>query len=366
MADFSALADAFDPSAILKVAKAHQVDALITVGTDQPVYTISQVAEKLKLPMWLSSETGLAMTNKKVMKALFLANDIPTAPFVFMNLKSESIPFEGPYVVKPIDAQGQRGVFFCQSAEDVLRAIPKSLKFSRANEVLVEAFYPNEEVTVSGYVADGDVQIFTITDRITFQPDRHLGVCVAHQGPSKHVAAHGERLIAYTEKICSAFGLNQGPIYFQFLIGSQGVWVNEVASRIGGAYEDVTIPYATGIDILERNISDVLGENKKHEGYSYRKDHPCFSVELFFANPGKVVYRTPIDEMKKLPFVLDFGYNFEVDEMLLPISNASQRVGFAILTASSQEALSEHVHHFYQTLKMVSDKGESMVLNRGQ
>ena len=46
-----------------------------------------------------------------------------------------------------------------------------------------------------------------------------------------------------SQKVADAFGLEEGPFYLQLLIGDEGIRVNELACRIGGAFEDVVIPY---------------------------------------------------------------------------------------------------------------------------
>lgn len=68
LADHSVLASTFDYEAVLTAARAFRIDGIMTMGTDQPVYTAARVAKALELPSLLSPETALAVTHKGVMK----------------------------------------------------------------------------------------------------------------------------------------------------------------------------------------------------------------------------------------------------------------------------------------------------------
>ena len=265
LADEAVLADAFDANAIERCVALNHVDAILTVGTDQPVLTVAFAAEKNGLFTFIPSSVALHVTNKKWMKQIFLKHSIPTAKFALLSKRDsvdEVIKFDGPYVVKPIDSQGQRGIFKLNDKNAVKASIDEVLKYSRSDEILVEQFYSNDEVTVSGWVHNGSVKVLTLTDRVTFSPDQNIGVCTSHEYPSKYSFQYGKRINEWTETICDVFQIKEGPIYFQFLIGAEGILVNEIACRLGGAYEDVTIPYATDVDLLELNILGVADQEK--------------------------------------------------------------------------------------------------------
>ncbi len=103
----------------------------------------------------------------------------------------------------------------------------------------------------------------TMTDRVTFSEDNKIGVCVSHEHPSVHIENYGDTAKRLTEKIVNAFEIENGPIYFQFLVGKEGMLVNEIACRIGGAYEDQFIPKITGFDILGEQLNIAQGKPVK-------------------------------------------------------------------------------------------------------
>lgn len=370
-ADESILADVFYPQEVQERLGQLKIDGVLTVGTDQPVLTGAILSEKLGLHSFLSPAVAEAVTNKKVMKNKFRQFGIPTARYVFLKkgfAKMEIQDLTPPFVLKPLDSQGQRGIFLCQSEEEIQIHIEESLSFSREEEVLVEEYYESDEITVTGWVRNREVIILAITDRIRFQSERHIGVCIAHEYPSKFSGEMKLKIEDITRKICSLFQIKEGPIYFQFLIGEKGIMVNEIACRIGGAYESVTIPYLTGVDLLKINIQGVAeGEYDNLELNLFLKSGPLnsyFDVELLFCKSGKINTFTPIEELLQLPFVLDAGYHFQIGDHIKEVENASQRFGYVILKGNKEEEIRNHVDTLFSILKVEGENGENLLQKR--
>jgi len=366
LADAQIVADAFDYQAILNGAIAHQIDGIMTVGTDQPVRIVNQVAETLDLPHFLDSDTAIWVTNKREMKMRFSQFKIPTSPYAIVNRSFSSASITGvkpPYVIKPIDSQGQRGIFKVDTIDEIRMHIEAVLKHSRCDEILVEQYYESTEVTVSGWVSNGHAHIFTVTDRVSFPADARLGVCIAHQYPSMHQSSYGEKFDDITQSLCNCFHIENGPIYFQLLIGDKGIFVNEVACRLGGAYEDLTIPYVTGLDVLKLNIEASLDANTPFKMFHAENTSKAFSTQLFYCKPGKIAQMTPSSVLKSEPYILDIGYNFRIGDTISHIENASQRAGYFIVIGETEEIVAAKVKEAYERLIIQDASGNNLVVS---
>ncbi|MBP1917892.1 ATP-grasp domain-containing protein [Youngiibacter multivorans] len=367
LADHMVLADAFSPEDILRCAREYRVDGVMTSGTDQPVLSVTLTANNLGIPSFLSDDTALLVTNKKHMKERFREKGIPTARFSIIGRgfsDTELSEMKPPFVIKPLDSQGQRGIFKVETIEEVRSKLDDVLKHSRSNEILVEEFYENDEITISGWVDKGRVKILTITDRVTFSPDEHIGVCTSHENPSKHMDQYGKELKELTRKICCDFGIEEGPIYFQFLVGSEGIKVNEIACRLGGAYEDMTIPYATGADVLRMNIEGCLNRDYDKKSLQHApepENTKPFSTRLFFCGEGEVCHMTPVEEIKKLPYILDAGYNIHIGDLLPTIENASQRAGYVIVKGETRLEVEANLIELRRTMKVLDKDANNLI-----
>ncbi len=361
LADKGHLVSTFDEEGVLKVAREEGVKALFTLGTDQPVRTMGYVGEKLGLRNFLTYDKALDLTDKKRMKLTFTRHQIPTAAYQFIGrqIRPEEIHLKYPLVIKPLDSQGQRGVFLVRDFQELQAAIPVSFHFTRQEEVLLEDFYPSDEITVSGWVKDGKTTIFTVVDRETFNEGNHIGICRGHRYPSRFFDAMKDEITALTHKIVRDFEIPEGPIYFQFLIGAEGVKVNEIAARIGGAYEDEYIPLVTGVDMLKLLIEETLepGESLEFDQASLFKVRTHAYIHLLFAPQGKIM---ALPRLEGIQGVRRSRFFVRTGMVLPPIENATQRIGYAMVFAADSRELEQRNRHFmsvYQEQLEVDSEG---------
>ncbi len=362
----------FDCAGSLEAASRNSVDAVATSGTDQPVYTSAFVAEKLGLPQFLSADQALSVTNKIMMKKILSSNSINTARYILINKQTspdEITQLNPPYVLKPADSQGQRGVMKLSAPPDVKNNLDYVLSFSRTDTALLEEYYDSDEITLSGWVSGSHLFILSITDRMTFENPPAIGICASHQYPSSYAFSHQQEIISLTENIIKAFGIENGPIYFQYLAGKNGIYVNEIACRIGGAYEDEFIPAATGIDITELLVRGSLGEKITDNDFpgltrslfSFTGEY--FTILLLFAMPGTIKdLRFPSEYADGSgPFASKFLAG--KGTVILPALNSTQRAGYALFRNTVIENLNKNVKSFLCNTVILDEKGKNILYN---
>lgn len=368
LCDVHVHASTFDHEACISAAKQYGIDGVFTIGTDQPVYTAALVARALHLPSHISVETALAATNKLVMKEAFLKAGVRHVPYVLLK-RGQGMevlnPLVSPYVLKPLDSQGQRGIFKLDSAEEVSEHLDNTLSFSRMDTALAESFYPSDEVTCSCFVHHGHVYPLTITDRqLCFDPV-HIGVCAAHRYPSIHADREAE-INAISVQVAGALGVTEGPLYIQLLVGRQGILVNEAACRIGGAYEDVFIPRITGFDILQAVILMALNREPDVSALISPPPRPArlqVSVQMLFCRPGLIASVTPLEQLLAQNGVLTAGYNYAPGSTLKAMENATERFGYCVLYSDAGD-VQEKVQALYRLLKVADSEGNNLVIAR--
>ncbi|MEG2081591.1 MAG: glycosyltransferase [Oscillospiraceae bacterium] len=356
----------FDIPACLENARSEGVNGVMTIGTDQPVYTGAVISEKLKLPATISVETAFAVTNKQRMKTLMTQNGIPTVNYCFIGENSTLEEMEKlslPLVIKPLDSQGQRGIFKLSTPQEVLEHLKKTLSFSRCPLALVEEFYDSDEITVSGWVKNGKLYPLTITDRLLYPSKKNIGICIGHRFPSVHMDRHDE-IVDICNRLVSVFKIGEGALYVQLLVGEKGIKVNELACRIGGAFEDFFIPYVTGFNILKAVVNSSLGEKVSVEelkGFDMRHCKKYVATQLTFCDSGRVKSITPLEEIKAMPYIIDAGYNYHEGDTLPMVENATARFGHAVIVGENEEALKSYIDDFYSKLQVKSDEGKELL-----
>jgi len=366
--DASTMTSTFDVAGVINDAKSYNVDGIFTIGTDQPVFTATFASHNLDIPTLLSVDTAKKVTNKKEMKTHFTNKNIPTPKYTFIKkdfTKSDLLDISFPAVMKPLDSQGQRGIFKVNSIEEINDNISETFSYTSEPEIIIEEYYPSSEITVSGWVSNGSLTLLTVSDRLTFEVDSVIGISSGHIFPSRFLKDYYLEIKKVSEKIVLDFDIEEGPIYFQMLIGDKGLVVNEIACRIGGAFEDEIIPYLTGVDILTMQINATLGlpyDTFNLLDYDLLNMKKYLSVQLFFAKSGKISFLSSFDELKKLPFIISGRHNYSVGETIGSIKNASQRAGYCIITGTNETDLALNIDSFYNKLEILDDSNQNLVI----
>lgn len=379
IADRFVRADTFDASAVMRALAPAPPDAILAAGSDQPVLTAALVAADLGVPHPMTPHIAAGVTNKAVMRERLTAAAIPMAPGVVLSQERAASIAAGaspladalgrlapPLVVKPVDSQGQRGV---NRVDDVgaegQRAVAAAAAETRDGRVLVERFVAGGEVTLSGWVtSSGRLDPWAITDRVTVPPAAGpIGVCLAHRYPS--VAAEGREaeIVELGQRVTTALGLAEVPFYTQFIVDPDGpVRVNEVAARLGGAYEEISLPPVVGVDPIAVQLDAIGGRPIDAPGERpVSRTAAAALVPLIFCRPGTIAAVHGVARARAIRGVAAF-------EMLQPEGttiharvNSTQRAAFAVIHGASRAAANRCLDELYATFSVVDAAGEDMV-----
>ncbi|MDC7223284.1 MAG: hypothetical protein PQJ60_06040 [Spirochaetales bacterium] len=360
-------ASSFDADRVIRDALRFGSDFFITAGTDQPVLTAALASERLGKPFFLTPEQALMVTNKRVMKRAMTGAGLPHRKYTLLkkNFSRETLDkLTFPLVLKPLDSQGQRGVLKVDSIGEIREQFDYVLSFSRADEILAEEYYPRaQEITISGWCHEGRARILSLTDRVTVDNGPHLGVCIAHRYPSLRFGDE-EILEGYVQGISDMIGLKKGPLYIQILHGDQGYSINEIACRLGGAYEDIFIPWLCGIPLLDYLIEMTLGEAYNEELLSHLREvgkRKRLSLEMFFYRPGLVAEQRGMESLKGLEGILGGDFLLPPGTEITSRKNSTQRAGYFIATSGEEKSLERLVEEAYRSLTVRDEKGGDML-----
>lgn len=366
LADGFAEASTFDPEGVSLAAAEKRVHGIITMGSDQPVLTQAIASERLGLPAFLSPKVALLVTNKKAMKSCLSGNGVPLAPFALLNERQTRVPahIRLPAVMKPLDSQGQRGIFYLTEREIPAGYIRETLSFSRLHEYMVEEFNPGGEVTLSGWVHQGKIYHYSITDRVTRHRLPRLGVCFAHRYPSRYTDDRGDEIRECADRAVRALGIEAGPIYIQLFVGKSGTVINEVACRLGGAYEDEFLPLICGVDMLDLLLKGSLGDEiTSQEVRPLFADSLYLSVPLLFTSPGRLADWRGREELRARKGVLNLQTLLPPGTEVHRMRNSTQRAGYALLRGEDPAEVNERVEELFETLKALSPADENLLID---
>jgi biotin carboxylase len=251
LVDERAVLSSEDEEAVDRLARARDVDGIVSPGADWPVGIAARVAERIGLPHPIDGRTGSLATSKARQRDAFAEAVVPHARA--FDPRDPELPL--PCVVKAADRQGQRGLTLVRRRDELERALDTALGESRSGVVLAEEYVEGPEVTVNAVSLDGRFVPLSVTDRLTADPPA-FGVALAHAWPSVHDVGP---TVSVARAAVEALGIRNGPTYTQLRLSSGGPVVMEVAARLGGGHDADLCAVATGVDLNALAVDFALG-----------------------------------------------------------------------------------------------------------
>ncbi|MDO5700860.1 MAG: ATP-grasp domain-containing protein [Bowdeniella nasicola] len=275
-ADAVHLIDFTDLPAMRELVRTHSPAAVYSVGSDLAMPIAARLAAECDLPIFASEDTARACNAKPEMRERTAACPGAVAartvrvpqrelidaaegcPLPRHRDGSPDVGFPGPWIVKPADAQGQRGIVKVERASDLAASAKDAASFSRTGRAIIERFVGGTEVSVNGYLVDGELTFFQISDRETWP--EHTGLIRAHVVPSRYSndPALSSAVRTTLESFCLALGLHNGPVYAQVKVERGTPYVIEVTPRLDGCHMWHLLHYACGVDLLTASLTHLL------------------------------------------------------------------------------------------------------------
>ncbi|WP_143275791.1 ATP-grasp domain-containing protein [Brevibacterium yomogidense] len=260
-ADRFHLADIRDTDQVLRLAEKIGADVVYSVGSDIAMPTVAEVSDKLGLPFFHSEALTDTLRRKQALRERL--NDAGLSPVAHTTVGAgEPVPEWDvfPSIVKPVDAQGQRGISVVHTTNELADAVEVARDSSISGPVIIEEFLQGPEVSAHVIVENGRVKFFLPSDRHVWQGPL-VGVPEAHSVPLGDTTRVWElQLRELVEGVVATLGVNDGPLYFQTIFTSNGPRIIEVASRLDGCHLWRLIKASTGIDILDAVLGRLLGD----------------------------------------------------------------------------------------------------------
>jgi formate-dependent phosphoribosylglycinamide formyltransferase (GAR transformylase) len=162
--DFHVRQSTLDKNAVRKIVLEVKPDMIITACTDQALLIAAELSEEFNLFFPLSAIQAKELTNKRYMKDVMVKSGIRTAKNIVLD-SFDKHQLEGlslPLVFKPVDSNSSKGVIKVLSKNDFERCYEFSRSFSRSGEVICEEFIEGVEISIDGYVRNGEaIQLMT-------------------------------------------------------------------------------------------------------------------------------------------------------------------------------------------------------------
>jgi biotin carboxylase len=250
-----------DVDGVLRVARSHALDGIVTFASDVATGTVASVADALSLP-GCPPDTVNVLSNKGSVRSLQHARGLAAPQFALGTeageLRAARQRMLGHTIVKPVDSSGSKGVTLVEQGNEAAfdQAVEHARSFSRTNQVCVEEFLPGEEVGGDAVIVNGSVAFLQCTHKW-----RQGFLVSGHSLPPGISPGQQQAVARAVGDLCRAAGYQNGVVNFDVMVDEDRATVIEMSPRTGGNGIPALLAAVTGVDTVQAAIAFALGEN---------------------------------------------------------------------------------------------------------
>lgn len=341
--------DIYDKEAVLSVAKNECIDYVISDQSDFAVPTVAYIAENMGL-IGNSSKTADIYSDKSIQRKFCVDNhfSVPLSVVIHGESDIKNIPFRFPWVIKPADSQGSRGIKKVNSVDDAISAYHSALAYSKKGIVVAEEYIEGTEIVCEGFIVDGEYINVAFGDRLYFDlKDQFIPSQTVF--PSMAFSLAKEKMIEQDSLFVKESGAKFGTMHSEYIVSVDGsVHLVETALRGGGVYiSSHLIRLSSGIDLTNMLLNYLLlgGEKTREILYSSRKECPSSTAYLcFYLKKGKISAITGVDEIRMNPHIIISEVdNLHVDMEYKGLIHKGCRLGPFVIASNNLDELKKDI-----------------------
>lgn len=338
-----------DKEAVLSLAKELQIDGILSFAVDPGVVTAAYVAEQMGVPFACSYESACILQDKARFRQFLTDNGFATPNAKGYSDAKEALKdidyFHWPVIVKPTDSAGSKGVTKVETPEDLKDAIEFALKESHNGRFIIEDFIEKEGWSSGAecFFVDGELQFCAFYDQLFDNESTNKYVPSAECWPSSKPANILETVREQLQRLSQLLRFRTGLFNVEWRVCmDKRVYLMEVSPRAGGNRLAEILNYATGIDIIEAEVSKALGlplkdiHDAQYDGYyaiivlHSKKDGIFKGVEVKSLHHGTM---------------LEKEIRVNAGDRVERFSGANNAIGTLFLRFENREAMEEALLH---------------------
>jgi biotin carboxylase len=333
-----------DVDGLTALARRTHAAAMTTTGSEVALRAAAEVAARCALPFYADPETVRRCQDKDEMRARYAAAGLAIPAFARCATVDEALRFAGkagfPLVVKPARGWGQRGVARVETLDELDRAFAEAHQQSAGaglGIVVVERWIDGREYSVNGWIEDGRLISYCVTERIVQPGRRPLGVMIAEVYPSGLSESDEARVINEARRGAAALGHLRGPCYSQVALGPDGCFLYETAARLGGGFDADVTRLASGVDLYERLLGVALGDRRLERQGPTAMSRGGAVAKFLVARPGRVRAIQGLEQARALPGIDDVQVFPPPGGRVLPLTDSAKRAAYALAHGASRD-----------------------------
>jgi biotin carboxylase len=316
-----------DKEALIKLIIENRITLVYSVGSDLAIPVACSISEQFNMPHFVSEKTARTCNNKNMMR-IALGNDFKgNVKFQLLSNIDDKIELDYPFIIKPVDSQGQRGVFLVNNYDDHLRNFNASISHSRSGHVIIERYIQGREISVNGYLVNGDLKYLIASDRITWPG--YIGLVHRHIVPATDLpSGTKDELNKIIESACEKLIISNGPVYAQMKIANGAPHIIEITPRLDGCHLWKLLGYYSGVNLLKLTFEHLLNNDITELNNRYDEFKDRYTLEFICQKPNTEADNTKY-ESNIANSIMSFNY-YKQGDNIRPVNGKFEKIGYFI------------------------------------
>lgn len=251
----------YDVTKVEEIAKKCEelcIDGVCSIASDLTNLTVNFIRKRLGFNR--NSEQCIEVTtNKYSMRDALESGGSPVPRYyLFDKEKKASKLTNFPYIVKPVDRSGSRGVTLVESPCEFDFAVTKSIKESFVSQAIVEEYVDGKEYSIESFSDNGVHHILQVTEKFTSESPNFIET--AHIAPAVLDENKIREIKSIVSNALTNLNVNFGASHSEIKINSnRDIKIIEVGSRMGGDFIGSDLVYLnTKVDFLKLELLSAL------------------------------------------------------------------------------------------------------------
>jgi len=304
---------------------------------------VSAIAARFGL-IAVSEKVARNTTHKGARYTKLSKADVPTPGFLVLTdgdaCGGQEFPL--PCVVKPTDSSGSRGVRLVRERSELADACTEAANLSSEGDVILEEYTPGAEISIEGFIHDGDLKITGFAERNFIDDSSHYPYFLEDGStiPASFPDPVDREARDLFRQAVQALEIDAGPAKGDLVVTDAGVLVIEITSRLSPGFASRIVPLTSGVELLDATIRwatagpvpAALFEPKFERAMAHR---------YYRHQAGRITAIRGLDDLHHMPGVKDVMVvqPFQVGDVLAPLSYMSRLFYIITVGESADEAV---------------------------
>lgn len=329
--------------ALESLCRKENVNGIFTGFEDFNIHIACELCNRLRLPFYATREQLELITNKVNFKDFCRNHGVPVIDQYTLTEALEANQY--PYIIKPADSYGSRGITICRNSNELNLGYEKALGSSHSHSAIIERFVDSDHGVELFYtVVNGNIHLTVTADRYTVRNgDTTVPLPSAEVFPSRHRADIIKKLEPSVRKMLTAMGIQNGLVLIQALHDDDGdFFVYEMAYRFTGEQHYRLVEKQRSVNLSRMMINAAFGEDISEYDTELLDDanfdKPSINLALIL-NPGKVKHIYGLDKVYKIDEVISYNLTHADGDVIAASGDYSHMLIRVNMVAVSYPAL---------------------------